>query len=207
MCGRFLLTTPAEDLVELLGLSEAPDVSPRFNIAPTQSVGLVRARRPGSGREWADARWGLIPAGARDPRDTPLLFNARAETLARKPAFRDAFRERRCLVPASGFYEWKAEGKKKIPYLIQMSDGRPFAFAGLWERWERGDPPVESCTIVTTEPNDVVRALHDRMPVILSPADYGRWLDPASPPVELLSLLTPFAGQLTAAPTGPLPAL
>jgi putative SOS response-associated peptidase YedK len=207
MCGRFLLTTPAEALVELLGLSEAPDISPRFNIAPTQPVGLVRAQGGGPAREWSNARWGLVPHWSKDPHDGPPLFNARAETLAQKPSFRDAFRTRRCLIPANGFYEWKAEGKKKRPYLIRMSDERPFAFAGLWERWERAEPPIESCTIITTEPNDLVRDIHNRMPVILEPADYARWLDPALSPDALLPLLAPFGGELTAVPAGPLPAV
>ena len=208
MCGRFRLATPAEVLAQLLGLEEVPDVSPRHNIGPTQPVGIVRMHAQAPGREWASVRWGLIPHWSKQPREGPPLFNARAETVATKPAFRDAFRRRRCLIPADGFYEWKpaGNGTKKRPFLISMADGGPFAFAGLWDRWERGqDAAIDSCTIITTEPNDVVRELHNRMPVILAADDYARWLDPEQPREALQGLLVPFVGELAAVPAGPLP--
>jgi putative SOS response-associated peptidase YedK len=210
MCGRFRLATPAEVLAQLLGLAEVPDVEPRYNIAPTQPVGIVRVHAQTSGREWANVRWGLVPHWSKQPLEGPLLFNARGESVATRPAFRDAFRKRRCLIPADGFYEWKAPGSgmKKRAYFIHMPDEHPFAFAGLWDRCERGlDRPIESCTIITTEPNDVVRELHNRMPVILTVDDYARWLDPAQPADVLQGLLVPFAGELSALPAGPLPAV
>jgi len=179
MCGRFLLTTPAEVLAELLGLDAAPDLVMRFNIAPTQMIGTVRADGLSGRRDWAMARWGLVPSWSKEPTTRAPLFNARAETVHEKPAFRAAFRERRCLIPASGFYEWKSEGRGRQPYLFRMHGEEPFAFAGLWERWQRRDePPLESCTILTTEPNDLLREVHNRMPVILSPEAYDEWLDP-----------------------------
>jgi putative SOS response-associated peptidase YedK len=194
MCGRFLLTTPAEALAELLGLDEAPDIVVRFNIAPTQMVGIVRASGSGARREWVSARWGLVPAHSSEPTTRAPLFNARAETLPELPAFRAAFRQRRCLVPASGFYEWKAEGKRRQAHLFRLRGEAPFAFAGLWERWQRGtEPALESCAIVTTEPNDLVREVHDRMPVILPRDAYASWLDPkAQDPRALARWLRPF---------------
>ena len=208
VCGRFLLTTPGEALVELLGLSEAPQLTPRGNIAPTEPVGLVRARAQGLGREWAMARWGLVPHWVREPLKGAPLFNARAESVEHKPAFRDAFRERRCLIPADGFYEWTTEGRRKRPFLISLPDRQPFAFAGLWERWRRGDDPaLESCTIITTTPHAALRELHDRMPVILDPAEYATWLDPRATPDVLRGMLRPYWGELVVGAAGALPAV
>jgi putative SOS response-associated peptidase YedK len=194
MCGRFLLTTPAEALAELLGLDEAPEVVMRFNIAPTQVVGIVRASAGHPRREWALARWGLVPADSELPTTRAPLFNARAETLHEKPAFRAAFRRSRCLIPASGFYEWKTEGGRRQPFLFRLKGEAPFAFAGLWERWQRGaEPPLDSCAIVTTEPNSLLSEVHDRMPVILAPEAYVAWLDPASQDHEILAqMLRPY---------------
>ncbi len=190
MCGRFTLRTPATVLIEHFDLDVRGDrqlalFAPRYNIAPTQEIIAVRTN-PNAGRRTATMmRWGLIPSWSKEPRGAgPPLINARAETLAEKPAFRNALRSRRCIIPADGFYEWQptaAGGRgKKQPYYIHRPDGAPFAFAGLWETWTNASAPlmIESCTIVTTEANAALRALHDRMPVVLSPGDYALWLDP-----------------------------
>jgi putative SOS response-associated peptidase YedK len=180
MCGRFKLTADGRAVADRFGLLAAPDLSPRFNIAPTQPVLAVR---PGAaGREAAILRWGLVPAWARDASAAGLI-NARCETVADKPAFRGAFRKRRCLVPADGFFEWRAGPGRKQPFLFRSPDGGPFAIAGLWEG--------ETCALLTTPANVVVRPVHDRMPVLLSPGDFDLWLNPASVPVQLLPLLRP----------------
>ena len=179
MCGRFTLTTPAEALAEAFGLDELPDLGPRYNIAPTQPVAAVRRIPAGAPRSMSLLRWGLVPTWSREPRGRTLLINARAETLIDKPAFRDAFERRRCLIPADGFYEWRQAGGEKEAFLVRRSDGRPMAFAGLWEPSAERDPGVEgTCTIVTTDPNETLKDIHDRMPVILNPEDWNRWLDP-----------------------------
>ena len=151
----------------------------------------------GTGREWTILRWGLIPSWADDPGIGNRLINARAETAAEKPSFRNALRHRRCLIPADGFYEWVKAGKgPKQPYLIRLKDGQPFAFAGLWESWTSPDGEViESCTILTTEANEVLRPIHDRMPVIIAPEDYGLWLDPATPPKAVQEMLRSFPAE------------
>jgi len=195
MCGRFTLATPGEVIAELFSLPAVPDLSPRYNIAPTQDVAIVRNRASGE-REWAAVHWGLIPSWAKDPGIGARMINARAETIAEKPAFRSAFRARRCLIPADGFFEWrKLEGRKQ-PYYITWRGGKPFAFAGLWETWRGGDAPAkESCTILTTSPNEVLVSLHDRMPVILSPRDHAAWLDGATEREALLALLAPCPSE------------
>jgi putative SOS response-associated peptidase YedK len=207
MCGRFTLRTPARDLVEIFELLREPDLTPRFNIAPTQQVLVVRP--DSKAREWTSMRWGLVPSWARDAKSGPPMINARAETIATKPSFRAAFTKRRCLIPADGFYEWKRiDGAKvKQPHYIRLSNDRPFAFAGLWEsrRGEEGDR-LESCTIITCEPNPLMAELHDRMPVILPRDLYGPWLDPAIEDVDALQgMLQPYpAEEMTAYPISPL---
>ena len=187
MCGRYTLRTSAKELAEVFRVLDAPEISPRFNIAPTQ---LVLAVRQNGAREFAQLRWGLVPAWADDPKIGYRMINARAESIATKPSFRNAFKSRRCLVVADGFYEWqKTDAKTKQPYLIHMKDDRPFAFAGLWEHWDHGDKPIESCTIITTEANELMRPLHDRMPVIVAPDEYDRWLKDG--PIELLRPFPP----------------
>jgi len=204
MCGRYSLTTPVEGLRQLFEFPERPNLQPRFNIAPTQEVAVVRSApspgaEPGAGagagegeRHLALVRWGLIPSWAKDPTIGARMINARAETLAEKPAFRSAFKTRRCLVPADGFYEWqkRASGPKQ-PYRIARADGAPFAFAGLWERWRdrTAGRDLESCTIVTRDANAALRPIHDRMPVILAPDSYDLWLDGAAPADRLQALL------------------
>lgn len=199
MCGRFTLTVERQrvtDLFDLIGRAEAPEQAPRYNIAPTQPVLALRLNEAGK-RELVHLRWGLIPSWAEDPAIGNRLINARSETAAEKPSFRSAFRQRRCLVPADGFYEWLRQGSKKQPYCIRLRDARPFAFAGLWERW-RGpdDKPVETCTLLTTEANELVRPLHERMPVILPRVDFEQWLDPTKREAEeLRPLLRPYPSE------------
>jgi len=205
MCGRFLLTTPAEAIAALLWLESLPEIEARYNIAPTQPIGIVRARSLAQDREWVSARWGLVPRWSREPLTRKPLFNARSEGVAEKAAFRDSFKHRRCLIPASGFYEWKAEGRNRQPFLVGLRDGAPFAFAGLWDRWQPpGQPPIDSCAILTTAPNGLVQPIHDRMPVILDPAHFGLWLDPTFADTSTLQeLLGPYpAALMTADPVG-----
>ncbi len=202
MCGRYTLRTPLtvlaqQFLFDLGGLAPS-QVLPRFNISPTQEVLAVRQPVAGSARQVALFRWGLIPGWATDRKIGAMMINARSETLAEKPAFRAAFAKRRCLILADGFYEWKTEGKQKQPFLFTMADDRPFALAGIWERWRgpQGNPeptPVETCSIITTTANELCAPCHDRMPVILPPAAYELWLNPqiASSPL-LSSLLRPL---------------
>lgn len=180
MCGRFTLFEPDQVLAREFGVSDFPPRSPRYNIAPSQPITAVRAAPSGSGREIALLRWGLIPSWSKDPATGNRLINARAETAREKPSFRNAFRRHRCLIPTSGFYEWQRQERGKQPYFIRMRNGHPFAFAGLWDRWERPDEgAVETCTILTTAANDVLAPIHDRMPVIVPPGEYDRWLDPS----------------------------
>jgi len=193
MCGRFTLRSPARDVAKAFGVALADDWQPRYNIAPTQAVFAVRRLAAESGRQAAMLHWGLIPAWADDPAIGNRLINARAETLATKPAFRRAFRQRRCLIPCDGFYEWQKQGRAKQPYFITAEQGGLFALAGLWEHWERNGLTIESCTVITTEANSLVAALHDRMPVILPPAAHDQWLDPMEQdPARLEPLLRPF---------------
>lgn len=195
MCGRFTLTTPTQALATLFDLDSVPNLEPRYNIAPTQAVAVVRLT-PESRRQFTLMRWGLIPSWAKDPGIGNSLINARSETLAEKPSFRSAFKRRRCLIPADGFFEWQKLEQRKQPYFIGLKDYRPFAFAGLWEHWQGGDGSVvDSCTIITTAANERVQMLHDRMPVILQPADYADWLAPATPAAVLMHLLRPYAAE------------
>ncbi len=217
MCGRFTLRTPASTVAEQFQLLDVESFGPRFNVAPTQTVAVVRAtpeggeprtrgpvsprpavrvseRRDHVIRQMAWLKWGLVPSWAKDPAIGNSLINARAESVGDKPAFRTAFRRRRCLVVADGFYEWQRAGAKKQPYFIRLRDDRPFGFAGLWESWEGPDhSALETCTIITTGPNDLMEEIHNRMPVILAPEDYDRWLDPAiQKPEQLAPLLRPY---------------
>jgi putative SOS response-associated peptidase YedK len=181
MCGRFTLKTSGKVMAQAFGLAEEPTLQPRYNIAPTQPVPIIRVLRANpetKQRELVPLRWGLVPSWADDPAIGNRMINARAESVASRPSFREALKYRRCLVPADGFYEWKKEGSRKQPVYIRRKDGQPFAFAGLWEEWERGGEVIESCTIITTEANDLMAEYHDRMPVILCPKDYDLWLDP-----------------------------
>jgi len=180
MCGRFAFYTPAEAVVRLFSIEHAEDLAPRYNIAPTQPAPVVRREENGT-RSLSSLRWGLIPFWAKDPGIGNRLINARAETVATKPAFRQAFGKRRCLVLADGFYEWQKAGTGKIPWYITHAAGRPFAMAGLWESWSRGpDQPLETCTILTTAANECLSPIHHRMPVVLDVEAIESWLDPRS---------------------------
>ena len=197
MCGRYSITTPIEALARLFRL-DGPlvNLAPRYNVAPSQTVPVIRPKPDdgGEGRALAMLRWGLVPSWAKDPAIGTRMINARAEMAAEKPAFRAAMRARRCLVPADGFYEWRKLGKAKQPYLIRLADGGPFAFAGLWERWQGPDGAlVESCAILTTTANPLCAPIHPRMPVILAPADHAAWLDIAGRDAAALGpLLRPY---------------
>ena len=199
MCGRFTLRSSPRAVAEAFGLPDAP-LFPRYNIAPTQSVAAI---------QWQDGarhlnflRWGLVPFWAKDVSIGSRMINARADTVAEKPAYRAAFKKRRCLILADGFYEWDQESKPKQPYYIRMKDERSFAIAGLYEHWDKGLEPVNSCAMITTDANSVLSGFHDRMPVILAPDDYDLWLDPEFEGKEkLLSLLRPFdPDEMTAYP-------
>jgi putative SOS response-associated peptidase YedK len=189
MCGRFAFYSPHEAVTRLFGVAAAPEVEPRYNIAPTQFVAAVR--EAGGPRELAMLYWGLVPSWAKEKAIGARMINARAETLVEKPSFRTAFRRRRCLVLADGYYEWQRAGAVKQPHFIAFEDGAPFGMAGLWERWR--DPatgePLESCCIVTTAPAPAVAHVHDRMPAIIPPDAYAEWLDPGNDATDRLARL------------------
>jgi putative SOS response-associated peptidase YedK len=207
MCGRYTQVRPWSELAGLYRIAAdvaARNLAPRCNVAPTQDVPVVRLGKDGADRELVLVRWGLIPFWAKDPAIGARTINARAETVADKPSFRQAFHRRRCLVVADGFYEWKAAGGAgKEPYWITLAEGRPFAFAGLWERWRNpADETVESCTIIVTAANPFLQPIHDRMPAILDPDDFAAWLDTTRPPAAAQALLRPYPGAMTAVPVG-----
>ena len=192
MCGRYHLTKPVEAMARLFDFLERPNLAPRWNIAPTQTAPIVRLGDDGQ-RRLAMLRWGLVPAWARDLAAGARAINARAETVAEKPTFREAFRRRRCLVPADGYYEWQAAGNLKQPYRFTLRDGGLMAFAGLWERWmPPGGEAVETFGFVTVDASSDVAPIHDRMPAILDPEGWARWLDPATPLADLQALLVPL---------------
>ena len=182
MCGRYTISAPSDVVADLFELDPPPvEFSARFNVAPTQEAPVVRMSEQENRRTLKHLRWGLIPFWAKDRSLGDRMINARAETVAEKPAYRASFKRKRCLVVADGFYEWQATGGPKQPFLFRMSSGLPFAIAGLWDRWDKGEgDPLETFTILTTTPNDVVKPAHHRMPVILSSQHYERWLDPES---------------------------
>lgn len=209
MCGRILLTTPVAEINSIFGTAELLNLPPRFNLAPTQDLPAVR--REEDGRHLVPLRWGLVPSWADDPAIGSRMINARGESVADKPSFRDAFRKRRCLIPIDGFYEWRADAQnkkgRKQGYVIRRRDRAPFALAGLWERWRgpKGGPqrdgmpldhPLETVTVVTTSSNAALSFLHDRMPVVLDPADWDLWLDPQARLPVLEGLLRPAPDAL-----------
>jgi len=205
MCGRFTLTADLSTLQEAFPFVHMPEgMQPRYNIAPSQPVAVV----PNDGRNQLDFFvWGLIPSWAKDPSIGNRMINARAETLQEKPSFRNAFRRRRCLVLADGFYEWKKEGQGKIPTYIRLASGSPFAFAGLWESWNAPDGSnVLSCTIITTQPNEFMAKIHNRMPVILPESSYSLWLESGEQDTRRLAdLLAAYtSGEMQAYPVSPL---
>jgi putative SOS response-associated peptidase YedK len=205
MCGRYTLTANTQKLAEAFdGLEVPAELPARYNIAPSQAIAVVA----NNGEHKLEFfQWGLIPSWAKDPKIGNKMINARAETLGEKPSFRNAYKRRRCLVLADGFYEWKKEGDKtKTPMYIRLASGEPFAFAGLWELWQKTEDMILSCTIITTEPNELMAQIHNRMPVILPHTAYEQWLDPAErTPDQLDGLLQPFpAGLMTAYPVSKL---
>lgn len=199
MCGRYRLTAKERYLRDHFGLDEDPSWAPRWNIAPTQQIAIIRQHRSEPKRIFGTMRWGLIPYWAKDPAIGLKTINAMSETAAEKPAFRDAMRWRRCLIPADAFYEWQRTGPNaKQPYSIGMSDGSTFAFAGLWERWRGpGNNLIETCTILTTKPNPLVADVHHRMPAMLPREDYDLWLDPGiTDATRVIDCLKPFDAVL-----------
>ncbi len=197
MCGRFTLTLPAEALMTLFELPYVPPLEPRYNIAPSQPVAAVRLDSKTGERSLDMLKWGLVPFWAKDPKIGNRLINARSETAAEKPAFRAAFRHRRCLVAADGFYEWQKLASGKQPFYVRLRDGGGFGIAGLWERWESEDGDrIDSCTLLTTDANDTLRPIHARMPVIVPPAKHRLWLDEgASDQRGLQEILKPLPDE------------
>jgi putative SOS response-associated peptidase YedK len=195
MCARFTLrrrlNLVVKELAEMLpvGLFDF-DQEPRYNIAPTQHVAAVRASPDAGQNELVPLKWGLIPSWSKDPKIATSLINARGETVAEKPSFRSAFKKRRCLILTDGYYEWTGAKGKKQPWLFHYGNDHSFAFAGLWEHWKPADgDPVETCTLITTAANEMASKYHDRMPVIIDPDDYSRWLDPKAVGADLQPLL------------------
>ncbi|MBN35030.1 MAG: DUF159 family protein [Rhodospirillaceae bacterium] len=202
MCGRFTLKGPPNQIAKMLGLDIVPNLEPRFNIAPTQET--IAVRMEDGGRALVKLKWGLVPFWAKDASIGSKMINARADTVAEKPAYRHAFAKRRCLIPTDGFYEWQSHGKSapKQPHHIHRPDGEPFAFAGLWERWEKGNEPFETFTIITTDAPESLTDIHHRVPVILTADGMERWLRTAEEEADgLADLLKPLPdGELVAEP-------
>ncbi len=198
MCGRYRLSRRKQLVEEYFDTTGEDDWSPRYNIAPTQPIPVIRQHPKQPVRQISTMRWGLVPSWAKDASGAASMINARSETAATKPAFRDPLKLRRCLIPADGFYEWSRTGKAKQPYCFEVNDGKLFAFAGIWDRWN--DPSggwIKTCSILTTTPNAVTSAVHDRMPVILDPDSYDLWLDPGMINVQVISeLLKPYDARL-----------
>ena len=196
MCGRFTLTTPAEEWADLFDV-EPLEGEPRYNVAPTENIVVVRRAEGSTRREALRMRWGLIPSWAETKSDVPLLINARRETIGEKPSFEESFRERRCLVVADGFYEWLDGNGVKRPFWIHLAAGGPFGMAAIWDRWEGEGGPIESCAIVTTDASEDLAPIHDRMPGVLDVHQMRRWLDPRAGPSELGSLVeNPEPGRM-----------
>jgi putative SOS response-associated peptidase YedK len=198
MCGRYTLRARGDDLIPLFAVEPEPGFlwEPRYNIPPTAPVPIVRL--VDGRRRVSLAKWGLIPSWAKDAKTAFSTINARADTVATKPTFRTAYKKRRCLVLADGYFEWETRGKTKLPWLYEIAGGQPFAFAGLWEAWHgngENNPPVETCTIITTDPNELAGTFHDRMPVILHKDDYQAWLQG-----EVIPLVAWEADRMTAKP-------
>jgi putative SOS response-associated peptidase YedK len=198
MCGRYRLSRRKQLIAEYFATADEVDWEPRYNLAPSQDVGIIRQDPVKPKRSFSLARWGLIPYWAKNASVGYKMINARSETAASKPAFTDAFRRRRCLLPADGFYEWQRRVKVKQPFHFGMQDDSLFAFAGLWDRWKDSlGQVVESCSILTTTPNSLLSDVHDRMPVILNPEHYDLWLDPGFRDLDsLANMLKPFDASL-----------
>lgn len=204
MCGRYTLRAEGQTVADLFGLLEEPDPQYRYNIAPTQQIPVVLENSDDGNRTLETMHWELIPSWSKDPSIGSRMINARAETVSEKPSYRSAFKRRRCLIVADGFYEWKqtedGEAGGKQPYYLRLKSGDPFGFAGLWESWSGAEPEgggeLRSTTIITTEPNEVAAEVHNRMPVILPSDLYGAWLEPDNDDrEELLSMLAPYPAE------------
>jgi putative SOS response-associated peptidase YedK len=190
MCGRFTLRRPEKVRIDRVRAADLAGASARYNVAPGQNIlGVIQTNDE---RHALHFQWGLIPSWSREPKG---FINARAETVAEKPSFRDSFKRRRCLIPADGFYEWQRRGRAKQPFFFQMKDEQVFAFAGLWDMWGKDGGSVASCAIITTTPNELVAPVHDRMPAILRPSDFDAWLSGEAAPEELRELLAPFPAE------------
>jgi putative SOS response-associated peptidase YedK len=195
MCARITRTTTAAEMVDLFGFGTELDLPPRYNVAPSQLVPVVRADGRG-GRELVPMKWGFVPHWAQDPNSGPTPINARAETVAHKPPFDHAFREKRCLIPADGFFEWAKEGTRKVAHHFRLRGGGPMAFAGVWDVWRaEGRPPLATCAIITVAANDLVRPFHDRMPAVISPDNFDRWMGFDTPVSEVLGALAPLPAE------------
>ncbi len=204
MCGRFTQARSWAELVDIYRITETDrplNIPARYNVAPTQDVPVIRHPKDRPGRELVMMRWGLVPFWAKDIAIGAKMINARADSVAEKPAFRAAFKTRRCLIAADGFYEWRAEDGGKQPYYVTPAGGEPFAFAGLWERWtpqkEPDAAPLQTCTIITTDANAQIASIHDRMPVMLGEPACDIWLDPERPKDQLQAVLKPYSGEVS----------
>ncbi len=195
MCGRFVMTLAPDKLRHVFGVTEVPLLTPRYNIAPTQQILSVCQNGDGY-RHLKTLRWGLIPHWSKDSSIGNKMINARCETIHEKPSFRGPIRFHRCLIPASGFFEWQHIDERKQPYLIQRKDGEPMAFAGIWESWKNDGETIETCAILTTEANSLMRDIHNRMPVILAASEFDHWLDRnITDPAQLKALYTPYPSE------------
>lgn len=199
MCGRFVLAAGPDELVEHFGLEQPPDLTARYNIAPSQLVAVVAPKADPAKRGLALLKWGLVPHWSNDGKPGPI--NARAETVGGLPTFSDSFRDRRCIIPATGFYEWRTVGSKKVPHRFRLASGGVMGFAGLWSVWRggEGDKKLITCCVITTAANELVRPFHDRMPAILAPGDYAKWFDADTSLAHLHALLNPYPAALMAA--------
>ncbi len=196
MCGRYAFTADPADVAEAFGLPSVPTLVPRYNAAPGQVVAVVGLKPGGHARGLAMLKWGFVPRWAKSPTDGPRPINAKAEGVATNPAFRDSFRDRRCLIPATGFYEWAGPKGAKVPHHFTLAGGGVFAFAGVWDVWKGpGGDALHTCAVITVPANDAVRPCHDRMPAILLPEQFAAWLDPAAAARDALALLAPLAAE------------
>lgn len=198
MCGRFVTVIPAEELRKIFDLIENPPVEPRYNLCPTQQAGVIRCCDDTGHNRFDVMKWGLVPSWSKDPKMGSHMINARSETVAEKPAFRHAIKYNRCIVPVAGFYEWNHDGKEKHPHYIYLKDSPVMALAGIWEHWKSPEGSVsETFSILTTAPNKLLSTLHDRMPVILNPNDYGLWLNKnLHDPHHLEHLYQPYPDEM-----------
>ena len=194
MCGRLALYTPAEDLAQWLDADMRLELTPHYNLAPDQNLAGCRLDNDGR-RELVALHWGLVPHWSKGPDSRYSMINARADTVEQKPAYREPFRHKRCLIPANGFFEWQRSEHGKQPYYFHLQQDTPLAFAGLWDRWQGEDRTINSATIIVTEANELMRPIHDRMPVILSPDQWQQWLDPDQSLDDLKAMLRPYTGN------------